>query len=447
MKYKRVFAKARYSTRGQSKFRAHSRTKELLLGPPTDTGRNALIGKVIEHGRTSSLLDYGVYCDISFPHVIGVFGSRGSGKSFDLGVLLEEIFLRQSAPVTDAGVVFDVQDQFWTLAHKPRPELDEDCAQLDALSSWGLEPRAVPNLSLWVPAASDTEVPAAQTFAISPDQLTAADWLQLLELERYSAMGHALLTLLEDLGPATPDVLMGACDDRRYQDLFHPSTLDGIRWRLGSVGATKVVAASGVNVDALLRPGTLTVVLMRNLSDAIRALVVGVIARLVADRLGRAHQARKVARRTESPDVAAGPQLASRLWLVLDEAHVLVPSGGTTAATAPLIDYVKRGRDAGLSLIFATQQPSAVSHKLLSQVDLTLTHTLGFEADLNAAVARMPTRTAVEYDIESQRVSSLNDVIRSLRPGEAVVADGFSDQIFIAKIRPRVTAHGGSTPT
>ena len=112
----------------------------------------------------------------------------------------------------------------------------------------------------------------------------------------------------------------------------------------------------------------------------------------------------------------------------------------------PLIDYVKRGRDAGLSLVFATQQPSAVNHKLLSQVDLTLTHTLGFEADLNAAVARMPTRTAVDYEIDSQKVGSLKDVIRSLRPGEAVVADGFSDRIFVAKIRPRVTAHGGSTP-
>ena len=38
--------------------------------------------------------------------------------------------------------------------------------------------------------------------------------------------------------------------------------------------------------------------------------------------------------------------------------------------TGPLVDYVKRGRDAGLSLIFATQQPSAVNSKLMSQVDI-----------------------------------------------------------------------------
>src|SRR5262249_20874781 len=156
--------------------------------------------------------------------------------------------------------------------------------------------------------------------------------------------------------------------------------------------------------------------------DSIRGLVVGVIARLVSDRMGRAQQQRKINMRTGQAQNDGG-SLASRLWMVLDEAHVLVPSDGATAATEPLIDYVKRGRDAGLSLIFATQQPSAVTSKLMSQVDLTITHTLGFESDLVAAVARMPTRTAVEYEVDNERVGSLTDLIRSLAPGEAVIAD------------------------
>jgi DNA helicase HerA-like ATPase len=131
----------------------------------------------------------------------------------------------------------------------------------------------------------------------------------------------------------------------------------------------------------------------------------------------------------------------------LDEAHVLAPSDGSTAATNPLIDYVKRGRDAGLSLIFATQQPSAVNSKLMSQVDITLTHMLGFEADLTAAIARMPTLSSVDYDIDNHATGSLADVIRSLGPGECVVADGASSRIFLGRIRPRLTAHGGATPT
>ena len=133
--------------------------------------------------------------------------------------------------------------------------------------------------------------------------------------------------------------------------------------------------------------------------------------------------------------------------MVLDEAHILIPSDGATAATNPLIDYVKRGRDAGLSLIFATQQPSAVNSKLMSQVDMTFTHMLGFEADVIAAINRMPTRNMVDYEVDNERASSISEVIRSLSPGEAVIADGASSRAFLVKIRPRCTAHGGETPS
>ena len=35
---------------------------------------------------------------------------------------------------------------------------------------------------------------------------------------------------------------------------------------------------------------------------------------------------------------------------------------------------------------------------------------------------------------------------RSLEPGEAIIADGANGRVFIAKIRPRLSAHGGNTP-
>lgn len=160
--------------------------------------------------------------------------------------------------------------------------------------------------------------------------------------------------------------------------------------------------------------------------------------------MGAYHQRRRVARRTgveQSQEI-----LPERLWLFLDEAHVIVPAGQASAATGPIIDYVKRGRDAGLSLVFATQQPSAVDSRLMSQVDFTFTHALGFENDLQAAVARMPTRSTLVYELSSWKLNSMNDVLRSLEPGECVVADAASGRAFVARIRPRLTAHGGNTP-
>lgn len=450
MSFKKVFTASRYHTKGQYGLTLAERSKTILIGGrDIVAARPAFIGKVVEQGRTENLLDFEVHCDVSFPHVVGIFGSRGSGKSFDLGVLLEGIFLPANGDTTatspDAGIVFDVQDQFWTLSFEPKPSIPQDASQLRELEKWGLTPQAVPNLRVLIPPGADTPVPGAIPFSLAPSQLSPADWLAILELERFSAMGQALLGLLEAEGLLTPEELVASFRSTGALLSFQQTTIDALRWRLESLGKTGIIGSKGVSVDELLTPGTLSIVLMRNLSESVRGLVVGVIARLVSDRMGRAQQAKKVAMRTGAA-AKDGPKLATRLWMVLDEAHVLVPSDGSTAASAPLIDYVKRGRDAGLSLIFATQQPSAVDSKLISQVDLTLTHTLGFDSDLNAAVARMPTKSNVDYDISNERAGSMADVIRSLAPGEAVVADTSSGRVFIVKIRPRMSAHGGVSP-
>lgn len=451
MKYTKVFNTTRFHTRSPNGFSVDPRDKKLFVGVRSeDRRRSTMIGKVLEQGKSSNLLDYNVFCDVSFPHVVGIFGSRGSGKSFDLGVFLEGIFLdgslSKNAETRDAAIVFDVQDQFWTLGYQPQSEIEADRGQMSELERWGLSPTAVANVRVFVPAGSDTQVPDADQFALAPSQLNLGDWLAILDLERFSAMGQALLTLLAIDGPKTPAELAVRCIPNGTLSSFQQGTLDALRWRLESLANTSVIASQGVSVDELLIPGRLSVILMRNLPESVRGLVVGVISRLVADRMGRIQQARKVAMRTSRVKVERDEELTNRLWLVLDEAHTLVPSDGYTAATEPLIDYVKRGRDAGLSLIFATQQPSAVNSKLMSQVDVTVTHMLGFDADLNAATARMPTRTTIDYDIDNQKAGSITDVIRSLGPGEAIVADGASGRAFIAKIRPRVSAHGGATP-
>lgn len=443
-KYKKVFTSGRFHTKSPNSFELDVRQKMLRIGSRDDGTNSVYLGKVIEQGKASNILDYGVFCDVGFPHVVGIFGSRGSGKSFDLGVFLEGIFGDES-PSSDAAIVFDIQDQFWTLAYSPDEEVESDREQIAFLQSWGLPARQLNNVRVWMPTGSDTQVPNANEFSLEPSQLSLSDWLAVLRLERYSPMGQALISLLDVVGASTPQELASNCNDTVLSG-FQQGTVDGLRWRLASFGETQVLGPVGLSVDELLRPGVLNVLLMRNLPDAVRALIVGVISRLVADRLGRVQQARKVAMRTKEPIDPSHDTITKRLWMVLDEAHVLVPSDESTAATEPLIDYVKRGRDAGLSLIFATQQPSAVNKKLMSQADITITHMLGIEADISAAVARMPTRSTVEYEVDGQKVSGVGDIIRSLGPGEAIIADGASGRIFVAKIRPRQSAHGGTTP-
>ena len=61
--------------------------KNLIFGSDSKDQPNNLLyfGKVIENSAGSSYLSGDCWLDISFPHVIYITGTRGSGKSFDLG--------------------------------------------------------------------------------------------------------------------------------------------------------------------------------------------------------------------------------------------------------------------------------------------------------------------------------------------------------------------------
>ena len=412
-----------------------------------EANASGLIGKVIEQSAGSNLLDYGTWMDLGYPHIVGIFGTRGTGKSFDLGVLAECVagasHVCSGIAPRSAVVVFDIQDQFWTLGLTPSADLPEDQWQISALGKWGLEYTALDRVNIWHPHGSTTAVPGAHQFSVSPSDLSPDDWLSLLDLGRFSAMGQALLALIEGHGPAIPSELAAKATEV-YLKNFQPGTIDAVRWRLEGLGATELIRDPGIQLDALLSAGSVSVLLLRSLAEELRALVVAVVTRKLADRMSAFHQKARVARRVggEVPD----EDVPDRLWLFLDEAHVIVPREGATAATGAIIDYVKRGRDAGLSLVFATQQPSAVDNRLMSQVDLTLTHTLSFDSDLQAAMARMPTRSAVKYSRAGLTMPTLIDALRSLGPGQAVVVDAMSGRVFVVQIRPRVSAHGGNTP-
>jgi hypothetical protein len=450
-KKKKVITAARFQSSEPVAFlNTDSGTRSILVGARKGETRSSygFIGKVCEQTVGSSILDYSVWLDLSFPHVIGVFGMRGSGKSFDLGVLIENIIgfpeVISGDPPSNAIIIFDLQNQFWTLGLEPTPGLPEDLHQLQNLELWGLLPGSATSTKLWLPDGCSSPLPNVRQFKLAPEHLNESDWLTLLELERYSPMGQALLALLSDSADKNPTTLASRAVSGGCLDLFQQGTIDGLRWRLDALSGTRLIGEPGVSIDDFLIPDTTSIILIRDLPESLQSLAVGVMSRLVAKRMGAFHQEQRVIRRYGG--INGKSQLPDRLWIILDEAHVVVPADATTAATASIIDYVKRGRDSGLSMIFATQQPSAVDRRLMSQVDITFTHALGFESDLQAAINRMPTRNSLSYKLSASNLPSIGDVIRSLDPGETVIADSANGRAFLMRVRPRLSAHGGHTP-
>lgn len=119
-------------------------------------------------------------------------------------------------------------------------------------------------------------------------------------------------------------------------------------------------------------------------------------------------------------------------WLLVDEAHAFFDG----VAEAALHTILTRGRAPGVSLVLATQRPSAVSETAISQSDVLVSHRLTSGADLEALTAAQPT-----YLNES-----LGDRLPT-EPGEVVVIDDATETIHAAQIRLRDTPHGGDSPS
>jgi hypothetical protein len=107
---------------------------------------------------------------------------------------------------------------------------------------------------------------------------------------------------------------------------------------------------------------------------------------------------------------------------------------------------VKRGRDSGLSLVLATQQPSALDQSAISQVDVTILHKLTVDADIAAATARLPSPLPSSTRKGEKDISDARVLIRELGQGEALLSDAEASRSVLVRIRPRISPHGGGEP-
>ncbi|MFW9798932.1 MAG: ATP-binding protein, partial [Candidatus Thorarchaeota archaeon] len=125
-------------------------------------------------------------------------------------------------------------------------------------------------------------------------------------------------------------------------------------------------------------------------------------------------------------------------WLIVDEAHTLVPKSGSTPAKDAIVGYAKLGRRFGCSLVLCTQQPSAVADEAISQADIIVTHSLSHDSDIRALQQRAP---AVMPETFRDKV-----FISSLPRGVALVFDQTTENKrgFMIQVRPRISQHGGT---
>ena len=116
-------------------------------------------------------------------------------------------------------------------------------------------------------------------------------------------------------------------------------------------------------------------------------------------------------------------------WLLVDEAHVAFDG----VAAPGLRRLFTRGRTPGVSVVCATQRPSAVPEVVVSQADLVVAHAVRAGADRNRLVAARPDADRLRERIPAER-------------GTAVVADDATETTVTVCVRDRRTADRGASP-
>ena len=127
------------------------------------------------------------------------------------------------------------------------------------------------------------------------------------------------------------------------------------------------------------------------------------------------------------------------VWIFIDEGHEFLPKEGKTLATDALIQLLREGRQPGISVVLATQQPGKIHTDVMTQSDIVISHRVTSQPDIEA----------LNQIMQSYLLNSIQQYMNDLPTlkGSAIILDDNSERIYPMRIRPRFTWHGGEAPT
>jgi len=414
-----------------------------------DKGR-VLIGKAyVKMGRTTSLSNP-IYMDVARAHVVYIVGKRGSGKSYSMGAIAEGIMdLEDEVRNNLSMVMFDTMGVYWTMKYPNEKDSD-------LLDAWGLEGKGMP-VKIYTPHGffdkyKDDGVPTDAPFSIKASDLGPQDWILSFQLPQDHPTTIVIEKVLGDMIDEEikdydiPDIIKMIEKDKDFEKHDKNDAINRFRnaerWGLFS--------ESGTNMMDLVQPGQVTVL---DLSPyvatpggwGVKSLVIGLIGM-------RVFSQRMLARKSEEIDAInvgysyfqteqefGNKQQLPIVWFVVDEAHEFLPKTGKTAATDALVTIMREGRQPGVCLMMATQQPGKIHSDVMSQSDIILSHRLTAKPDVEALASMSQSYLAKGLPL------MLDNLPR--QKGAGILLDDNSERFYPMRVRPRLTWHGGEAPS
>lgn len=319
----------------------------------------------------------------------------GSGKTYALGVVLEQLLLHTGLPL----LILDPNSDFVGLG-VPRDDANpDDAARFRSEDIKVFRPRADGQGRLVVRFVEMDLPSRAALLRLDP----------IADAEEY----HVLRELDAEYGPQEGVELVQALarsQKPEYRKLMlRVENLGLLGWDVWARGTTGVETVTDTRPEATVL----------DLGGFLHAEEPVAVALAVLDRLWATREQRR-------------PVL-----IVVDEAHNLCPPDPATPAREALCDRLiqiaAEGRKFGLWLLLSTQRPSKIHPQVLSQCDNICLMKTNSPADLES-VQRL--FGAVPSELLHQ--------VPLFRQGQALFAGGFVGEASVVQLGPRITVEGGS---
>ncbi len=330
-----------------------------------------------------------------------ILAKTGSGKSYTAAVVLEELL--------EKGVALLIIDPHGEYASMKQKNSKGEFARFD------VSPRGY-DVTVYSPASSAAAPHADRPFRFNGRNLTAREISAMLPEDVTNSQRGVLYEAIK--------VLEAEGGDYGLEEIIAQAEKDSSKAKWGLIGHLEALADLGIfsgkptGLGDLLQRGRASIIDMTGVPPDLQGMIV---AKLLSDLF----EARKRGR--------VNPGM-----VVVEEAHNYIPERGSgrAASTSVIRTIAAEGRKFGLGLLVISQRPARVDKNVISQCNTQIILRVTNPNDLRA----------LSKGIEGMS-SELEEEIKRLPPGTAMLVGGDIEHPVTVKVRPRKSRHGGvSTP-
>jgi hypothetical protein len=360
-------------------------------------------------------------------------------NSYTMSVLMEE-FARQPFEIKErlSVLIIDTVGIFWTMKYK-----NEEIPK-EVFDKWELKAEGI-NIRAMIPYGKqefykEKEIPFDQPFSIRTSQMDLEDWLGVFRLSwrdpESSLLSRTIDIIKQKVGSLydIDDIIKVAKQDPDSSKEIQDALIN----RMKVAKSWGLFSKTGTTIKEFARAGTITTIDVSTYKqsigmESIQELIVGLLGK-------RLYEERMLYRKEEEKNLVQGKRKESEMpivWMMIDEAHMFMPQDRPSMALDVLLQWIRVGRQPGLSLLLATQRPNKLHSEAISQCDFFLSMRMTAQDDIQAVSAIRPSYLKIPMDKYYAQMPK--------GQGFAILIDDNSEKVMMLKIRPRITWDGGKT--